>query len=90
MTARFLLGEQMRPDRCVERRRSVGSVSEEVDFSWRRVARLFKPHRRQTVGVTLLVLLGAVIGIVNPLLIQRVFDQGLFPEGGGGPSYPNM
>lgn len=57
----------------------------EVDFSWSRVAALFRPHRWRVIGVAALVFISAVIGIVNPLLIQRVFDQGLFPSDGSGP-----
>jgi ATP-binding cassette subfamily B protein len=58
---------------------------DDVEFTWGRVADLFRPHSRRVVGVALLVLVSAVIGIVNPLLIQRVFDSGLFPEDGSGP-----
>ena len=32
-----------------------------------------------------LVLVTAILGVINPLLIQRVFDDGLFPEGASGP-----
>ena len=35
--------------------------------------------------VVALVLATAILGVINPLLIQRVFDEGLFPEGGSGP-----
>ena len=59
-------------------------ASESSDFSWGRVASLFAPHRGRVVGVTALVLASAVIGIVNPLLIQRIFDDGLFPSDGSG------
>jgi ATP-binding cassette subfamily B protein len=51
-------------------------------FTWRRVAELFSPHRSRVIGVSALVLVSAVIGIVNPLLIQRIFDRGLFPSDG--------
>ncbi|MEM8745678.1 MAG: ABC transporter ATP-binding protein [Actinomycetota bacterium] len=51
-------------------------------FSWGRVVRLFTPYRALTFGVAALVVLGSVLGIVNPLLIQRVFDDALFGEGG--------
>jgi ATP-binding cassette subfamily B protein len=54
-------------------------------FSWGRVAGLFAPHRRRVVGVAALVLVTGMIGIVNPLLIQRIFDRGLFPGAGAGP-----
>ncbi len=56
-----------------------------VNFGWSRVADLFRPHSRRVAGVMSLVLVSAVIGIVNPLLIQRVFDSGLFPPDGSGP-----
>ena len=52
------------------------------EVSWRRVAALFGPHKRRVVGVSALVLLSAVIGIVNPLLIRSIFDTGLFPTEG--------
>ncbi|MEM7273021.1 MAG: ABC transporter ATP-binding protein [Actinomycetota bacterium] len=51
-------------------------------FSWTRVVRLFGPHRARVAVVIGLVLVVAVLGIVNPLLIQVMFDQGLFPDGG--------
>ena len=54
-------------------------------FSWGRVASLFRPHRGRVLTVVALVLTTAVLGVVNPLLIQRVFDDGLFPEGASGP-----
>ena len=53
-------------------------------FSWGRVAGLFAPHRGRVIGVGGLVLGTAVLGIVNPLLIQVTFDDGLFPGDGDG------
>lgn len=53
-------------------------------FSWGRVAQLFLPHRGRLVLVVGLVLAVAAVGVVNPLLIRIVFDQGLFPADGGG------
>lgn len=60
------------------------ATSETTDFSWKRVAGLFGPHKSRVAAVSVLVLVGAVIGVVNPLLIQRVFDDGLFPDDGSG------
>jgi ATP-binding cassette subfamily B protein len=48
-----------------------------------RTVRLFRPYRFQVVAVSVLILLTASIGVINPLLIRTVFDDGLFP--GGGP-----
>ncbi len=57
-------------------------------FSWSRVAGLFRPHRTRVIGVGTLVLGTAVLGIVNPLLIQITFDDGLFPDGDTGADLP--
>jgi ATP-binding cassette subfamily B protein len=54
-------------------------------FSWRRVWGLFSDHRRQVVTLLVLVLVAAVLGVINPLLVQVVFDDALFPAGGSGP-----
>ena len=51
----------------------------------RRVARLFKPYRLQVAVVLVLILVTSALGVVNPLLTKVVFDQALFPSGGGGP-----
>ncbi|MEO1063244.1 MAG: ABC transporter ATP-binding protein [Actinomycetota bacterium] len=57
----------------------------DTGFSWGRVVRLFGPHRARVALVVVLVVLTSGIGIVNPLLIQVVFDDALFPGGGEGP-----
>lgn len=49
---------------------------------YRRIARRFVGHRGRVVAVVLLVLVTAGLGVVNPLLIQRLFDEGLFVTGG--------
>ncbi|CAN5641444.1 hypothetical protein BH20ACT1_BH20ACT1_10730 [soil metagenome] len=41
----------------------------------RRIAESFRPYRREVVGIVVLVLLGAGVGVVNPLLI-KVLPQG--------------
>ena len=51
-----------------------------------RVIRLFRPYRFQVALVVLLVVATAGFGVINPVLVKYVFDNGLFPEGGG----PNM
>ena len=49
----------------------------------RRVARLFRPYLGRVSLVLLLILATSGLGIVNPLLTKVVFDQALFPPGGG-------
>ena len=50
-----------------------------------RVLRLFRPYKFQVILVVLLVVATAGFGVINPVLVKFVFDNGLFPEGG-----PNM
>ena len=51
-----------------------------------RVVRLFRPYRAQVAVVAFFILATASLGVVNPVLIKVVFDEGLFPDGGGGPN----
>jgi ATP-binding cassette subfamily B protein len=44
---------------------------------------LFRPYRGRVAVVVGLIVLTSTIGIVNPLLIQAVFNKALFPPGGG-------
>jgi ATP-binding cassette subfamily B protein len=50
--------------------------------SARRVVPLFRPYRAQVAAVVGLIVLTSTIGIVNPLLIQAVFNKALFVPGG--------
>jgi ATP-binding cassette subfamily B protein len=47
-----------------------------------RIAGLFGPHRRSIGFTVALVLLGAALSVIPPLLTQRAFDEGLFPKSG--------
>ena len=48
----------------------------------RRVIPLFRPYRFRVAMVVALIVLTSTIGIVNPLLIQAVFNKALFVPGG--------
>src|SRR5581483_2913460 len=48
----------------------------------RRVVALFRPYRAQVAAVVGLIVVTSTIGIINPLLIQAVFNQALFVPGG--------
>jgi ATP-binding cassette subfamily B protein len=48
----------------------------------RRIVALFRPYRIQVAAVVGLILVTSTIGIVNPLLIQAVFNKALFVPGG--------
>src|SRR6266700_1655933 len=48
----------------------------------RRIVTLFRPYRLQVAAVVGLIVLTSTIGIINPLLIQAVFNKALFVRGG--------
>jgi ATP-binding cassette, subfamily B, bacterial len=48
----------------------------------RRVTTLFRPYRRPVLGVGLLILVTAGLGVASPLLVREVFDKALFAPGG--------
>ncbi len=51
-----------------------------------RVVRLFLPYRYRVSVVVLLILVTSVVGVVNPMLIQVVFDDGLGISSDSGPN----
>jgi ATP-binding cassette subfamily B protein len=48
----------------------------------RRVVPLFRPYRARVAVVVVLIVVTSTIGIINPLLIQAVFNKALFVPGG--------
>ena len=52
----------------------------------RRAAGSFSPYTLHVVGIMLLILITAGLGVVNPYLTRPVFDDALFPQSGA----PNM
>ena len=70
------------PEKPVDKRNSLGLLSASSPMLGRTV-RLFRPYRFQVIAVAVLILLTASIGVINPLLIRTVFDDGLFPASGG-------
>lgn len=51
----------------------------------RRVVALFRPYLGRIIITGILVVVGAGIAVIPPLIVQRVFDDALFPIDGGGP-----
>ena len=70
------------PEKPVDKRNSLGLPPPSSPRLGRTV-RLFRPYRFQVIAVAVLILLTASIGVINPLLIRTVFDDGLFPASGG-------
>ncbi|WP_091233561.1 ABC transporter ATP-binding protein [Microbacterium sp. 3J1] len=53
-----------------------------------RVVALFAQYKWRIVWTGVLVILGAAIAVIPPLLVQRIFDDALFPVDGGAPQIP--
>ena len=61
----------------------VNKPTESVRPLVRRIVSSFRPYTGRIALVGLLILFTAGLGVVNPVLIQVVFDNALFPETGG-------
>ncbi|PPF66422.1 ABC transporter [Clavibacter michiganensis] len=67
--------------------RAANAQAPRVENLLGRIAELFRPHRRALTLTVVLVLVGAGLTVVPPLLTQQAFDRGLFPPT-GGPDVP--
>ncbi|MBU4464991.1 MAG: ABC transporter ATP-binding protein/permease [Actinobacteria bacterium] len=68
--------------------RKANAAAPQIAHLGRRITELFRPYRARIVITGLLVIVGAAIAVIPPLIVQRVFDDALFPTGGGGPDLP--
>ncbi|WP_394358242.1 ABC transporter ATP-binding protein [Leucobacter tenebrionis] len=64
------------------RQRELNEAAPAIPNLGPRIAALFRPYRWQLSVIVSLVLISAALGILPPLLTQRVFDEGLFPPNG--------
>ena len=67
-------------DRDAQRERN--AEAPRVPHLLRRIGELFSPHRRALGTTAVLVVIGAALTVLPPLLTQRAFDNGLFPKTG--------
>lgn len=65
--------------------RKMNAAAPRVAGLGRRVMSLFTPYRWRLVFTAVLVVVGAGLAVIPPLLVQRIFDDALFPTDGGGP-----
>ena len=56
-----------------------------IDGLGRRVVALFRPYLGRIIVTGILVIAGAAIAVIPPLIVQRIFDDALFPTDGGNP-----
>lgn len=65
-----------------EAQRAANAQAPVIEHLFRRVCGLFAAHRRALIVTAILVLVGAALSVLPPLLTQRAFDDGLFPPSG--------
>ena len=68
------------------KQREQNAAAPEIPNLGRHISDLFRPYKRQLALIIALVMISAGLGILPPLITQRVFDDGLFPQDG----IPNM
>ncbi|MEJ6555264.1 ABC transporter ATP-binding protein [Microbacterium esteraromaticum] len=73
-------------DEAAQRR--MNASAPKVPGLGRRVVALFTPYRGKLALTAALVIVGAGLAVIPPLLVQRIFDDALFPLEGGGPRIP--
>lgn len=66
--------------------KAANAAAPKVPHLLRRIAELFEPHRAALALTITLVLIGAAVSVLPPLLTKQAFDEGLFPA--GGPNIP--
>ena len=62
--------------------RAMNAEAPRIPHLFRRIVSLFSAHKVAIVTTMVLVLIGAALSVVPPLLTQRAFDHGLFPKSG--------
>lgn len=69
-----------------EAQKALNATAPKIPHLFRRIVSLFAAHRTAIIVTMVLVLVGAALSVIPPLLTQRAFDDGLFPK--GGPDMP--
>ena len=62
--------------------RAANAEAPKVPHLLRRISELFSPYKRELVVTGVLVLIGAALTVLPPLLTEQAFDLGLFPASG--------
>src|SRR5690606_39001498 len=65
--------------------KKLNAQAPKIENLGRRVVALFRPYSGRIVLTGFLVVAGAAIAVIPPLIVQRIFDDALFPLDGGGP-----
>jgi ATP-binding cassette subfamily B protein len=67
----------------IEAQRRANAEAPRIPDLGARIRALFHPYRGRLALTAVLVVAGAGIGVIPPLIVQRVFDEALFPTDGG-------
>lgn len=62
--------------------RAINAEAPRIPHLFSRIAALFAPYKSELVITVVLVLIGAGLSVIPPLITQRVFDHALFPPSG--------
>ena len=71
-----------------EAQRRLNAEAPKIPNLGRRVVGLFRPYVWSIAITGVLVVVGAGIAVIPPLLVQRIFDDALFPVDGSAPDIP--
>lgn len=63
--------------------RALNAAAPQVPELGRRVLALFRPYRGRLAATAALVVVSAALGVIPALVVQRIFDDALFPASGG-------
>ncbi|QEW04887.1 ABC transporter ATP-binding protein [Microbacterium lushaniae] len=69
----------------IQAQRRLNAQAPRVAHLGSRVVELFRPYRGRILVTAVLVIAGAAVAVIPPLLVQRIFDDALFPVEGGSP-----
>jgi ATP-binding cassette subfamily B protein len=72
----------------IEAQKKLNAEAPTIPNLGRRVMALFRPYRGRIIVTGALVIVGAAIAVIPPLIVQRIFDDALFPVDGGAPDIP--
>ncbi|MHC2998518.1 ABC transporter ATP-binding protein [Microbacterium sp. HJ5] len=72
----------------IESQKKLNAAAPKIPNLGRRVVALFRPYAFPLVVTGVLVVVGAGIAVIPPLIVQRIFDDALFPVDGAPPDIP--
>jgi ATP-binding cassette subfamily B protein len=69
-----------------EAQKALNAEAPRIPDLGKRIVALFVPFRSKIILTMVLVVLGAALAVLPPLLVKQAFDVGLFPTDGGSPN----